>query len=73
MMRLTLAVVAKTLFSSDVESEAAEIGEAMDVVLGLFKMALLPFSELIENLPLPMAIRAGLGDGSTRIPRLSRR
>lgn len=57
MMRLTLGVVGKTLFSADVEEEAGEIGEAMDVVLGLFQIALLPFSELIEHLPLPVSVR----------------
>jgi hypothetical protein len=29
MMRLTLGIVAKTLFDADVDSEAAEIGDAM--------------------------------------------
>jgi cytochrome P450 len=53
MMRLTLAVVAKTLFSADVTSDADEIGNALTQVMVLFDMVLMPFSEWIEKLPLP--------------------
>jgi cytochrome P450 len=57
MPRLTLAVVGKTLFSADVESEASEIGEAMTTVLKMFRVLLLPFSEYLEKLPLPLVRR----------------
>jgi cytochrome P450 len=53
MMRLTLGIVGKTLFDADVEGEAAEIGEALTTVMDLFNLLLLPFSELLEKLPLP--------------------
>ena len=53
MMRLTLAVVGKTLFSADVESEASEIGAALTTVLKMFRMLLMPFAEYVEKLPLP--------------------
>ncbi len=53
MMRLTLAVVGKTLFSADVESEAPEIGQALTTVLKMFRMLMMPFSEYLEKLPLP--------------------
>ena len=53
MMRLTLAVVGKSLFSADVESEAPEIGEALTTVLKMFNLLMLPFSEYLEKLPLP--------------------
>jgi len=53
MMRLTLGVVAKTLFSADVTSDADEIGNALTQVMVLFDMVLMPFSEWIEKLPLP--------------------
>jgi len=53
MMRLTLAVVGKTLFSADVEAEAPEIGEALTVVLKMFRLLMMPFSEYLEKLPLP--------------------
>jgi cytochrome P450 len=57
MMRLTLAVVGKTLFSADVESEAGEIGQALTSVLEMFNMMMLPFSEYLEKLPLPSVRR----------------
>jgi cytochrome P450 len=53
MTRLTLAIVGKTLFDADVESEAVEIGKALTTIIELFNMLLLPFSELLERLPLP--------------------
>ena len=53
MMHLTLAVVGKTLFSADVESEAPEIGQALTTVLKMFRMLMMPFSEYLEKLPLP--------------------
>ncbi len=53
MMRLTLAVVGKTLFSADVESEAPEIGDALTTVLKMFRLLMMPFSEYLEKLPLP--------------------
>ncbi|MGA3188477.1 MAG: cytochrome P450 [Bryobacteraceae bacterium] len=53
MARLTLAVVAKTLFSADVTTEADNIGAALTQVMILFDMVLMPFSEWIEKLPLP--------------------
>ena len=57
MPQLTLAVVAKTLFSADVESEASEIGAAMTSILQMFKVLLMPFSEYFDKLPLPMIRR----------------
>src|ERR1051325_2179248 len=57
MMRLTLAIVARTLFSADVSSEAGEIGVALSEVLGLFETVLMPFSEWLEKLPLPSVRR----------------
>lgn len=53
MMKLTLAIVAKTLFSADVEREAAEIGEALTTTFEAFNIGVLPFSEFLEKLPLP--------------------
>ncbi len=53
MMRLTLAVVGKTLFSADVESESKEIGESLTSILKMFDLLMLPFSEYFEKLPLP--------------------
>ncbi|HEX8291489.1 MAG TPA: cytochrome P450 [Pyrinomonadaceae bacterium] len=53
MMRLTLAVVGKTLFDADVESDADEVGAALTEVMNLFGYLMLPFAELLEKLPLP--------------------
>src|SRR5215213_8836315 len=53
MTRLTLAVVGKTLFDADVESDADEVGAALTEVMNLFGYLMLPFSELLEKLPLP--------------------
>ena len=53
MMRLTLAVVGKTLFDADVESDADEVGAALTDVMELFGYLMLPFSEFLERLPLP--------------------
>ncbi len=53
MMRLTLCIVGRALFSADIESEASQIGEAMTTVLKMFRMILMPFSEYLEKLPLP--------------------
>jgi cytochrome P450 len=57
MMRLTLGIVAKTLFDADVQSEADEIGEAMTCILRMFNLLMFPFAELIEKLPLPQLRR----------------
>jgi cytochrome P450 len=53
MMKLTLAIVAKTLFGADVENEATEIGDALTTAFAAFNLGILPFSELLEKLPLP--------------------
>jgi cytochrome P450 len=57
MMRLTLDIVGRTLFSSEVDSEAEEIGTALNQVFGLFEVILMPFSEWLEKLPLPSVRR----------------
>ncbi|MEP6635165.1 MAG: cytochrome P450 [Acidobacteriota bacterium] len=53
MMRLTLAIVGKTLFDADVESDTQEVGEAMSIVMELFNTIAIPFFELLQRLPLP--------------------
>ena len=57
MAQMTLSIVAKTLFSADVESEAPEIGDAMTTVIQMFRLLLMPFSEFIHKLPLPSVRR----------------
>jgi cytochrome P450 len=54
MSRLTLAIVGRTLFDSDVESEAEEIGAALTTAIGLFGRTFsLPFFQVVDRLPLP--------------------
>lgn len=57
MMRLTLRIVGKTLFSADVTDDADEVGAAMTTIVNLFNFLLLPYSEWLEKLPLPQSIR----------------
>ena len=57
MAQLTLSIVAKTLFSADVEREAPEIGEAMTAALEMFRLLVMPFSEFLVKLPLPSVRR----------------
>lgn len=53
MMRLTLGIVARTLFDADVDAEAAEIGSALSDAFESFNLAMLPFTELLEKFPFP--------------------
>ena len=57
MMRLTLGIVGKTLFGADVESEAQEIGEALNAIMKLFDRITIPFPQLMNSLPLPSNYR----------------
>lgn len=57
MMRLTLQIVGKTLFSADVTDDADDVGAAMTDIVNLFNFLVLPFAELLEKLPLPQSIR----------------
>ncbi|HSK74210.1 MAG TPA: cytochrome P450 [Pyrinomonadaceae bacterium] len=57
MMRLTLQIVGKTLFNANVEDEANEVGGALTALIEMFNYLLLPFSELLEKLPIPQARR----------------
>ena len=53
MMHLTLAIVGKTLFDTDTESEAEEVREAVSAALVSFTRLMMPFAELLDRLPLP--------------------
>lgn len=57
MMRLTLAIVAKTLFDADVESESKEIGEALTDILEMFETFTSPLTEILDKLPTPSNLR----------------
>jgi cytochrome P450 len=57
MMRLTLSVVAKTLFDANVDDEADEIGGALSELMEMFPLLINPFSYLLRKLPLPQVRR----------------
>jgi cytochrome P450 len=54
MMRLTLAVVGKTLFDADVEAQAQNVGRALSAMIESFWITMLPFYDVLEQLPLPV-------------------
>ena len=58
MNRLTLGIVGKTLFDADVEAQARNVGRALTAVLESFWTLMLPFSNLLERLPLPALKRS---------------
>jgi len=58
MNRLTLSIVGKTLFDADVESQAAEVGDALTGVIESFWMMMLPLADVLERLPVPRMRRA---------------
>jgi cytochrome P450 len=51
MMRLTLAIVGKTLFDSDVEGDADEVGVALGDLFEAFPRLLMPFAEALLRVP----------------------
>ncbi len=57
MAHLTLDIVSRTLFSTGIEGQMAQVTRAMEEVLGVFETVLNPFSDLLEKLPLPKVRR----------------
>lgn len=57
MMHLTMMVAAKTLFDTEAESEAKEIGEALSVSVEFFNRFTLPFADLLAELPVPSTLK----------------
>ena len=57
MMELTLAIAGKTLLNADVEKETRVIGDSMTEVMRLFNIAMLPFAEYFDKVPLPWNVR----------------
>ncbi len=53
MMRLTLGVAGKTLFDKDVDDDAHDVAEALDLSLKMFDLAVLPGGAFLEYIPLP--------------------
>lgn len=57
MMKLTLQIVGKTLFSANVDDETDEVSKAMNSLMEMFNFLVIPFSEILEKFPIPHAIR----------------
>ena len=52
MMRLTLAIVGRTLFSAELEKDA-ELQDGLNTLVRMSPLALVPFVETLEKLPIP--------------------
>jgi cytochrome P450 len=62
MMSLTLRIVARSLFSVDVEEESArEVGSALDGLIAAFSLVAIPFGGLLRKIPTPSVRRAEQG------------
>ncbi len=74
MLELALRIVGKCLFDLDVQSrdEVKKISAAVDAFMGFLPLAILPFSEQIQRLPLPAMkrIRKGQADLDAVIYRM---
>jgi cytochrome P450 len=57
MNRVTLTIVADTLFGADVGAEAAEVRRALTSVFEMFPITMSPFAPVLERLPLPVVRR----------------
>ena len=57
MNRVTLTIVADTLFGADVDAEAASVREAVTSVFDMFPITMSPFASVIQRLPLPIVRR----------------
>ena len=57
MMRLTLSVVAKTLFDAELGGEDEEIGRALTTLIDLFPLLMNPLSTKLRKLPIPSTFR----------------
>ncbi len=57
MLPLTLDIISRTMFSSQVEGDAKEIERTLEHVFGLFDLLVMPFSEYLQKLPLPSVLR----------------
>jgi cytochrome P450 len=57
MNRLTLAIVARTLFGADVGDRSDEVREALTTVIEMFDLQASPLAEWLDRLPLPRVRR----------------
>lgn len=57
MMKMSLGIATKTLFNSNVDDEAEEIGACLTVAMKMFERSGNPLAELLDKLPLPSNYR----------------
>ena len=57
MMRLALGIVGKTLFDTDIASDADTVARALGVAMNTFTLARVPFWRLLLYLPVPSTLR----------------
>jgi len=57
MFRLTLGIVGKTLFGSDIEEDAPDISKIWEDLISSFNWTILPFGALWEYIPTPGSLR----------------
>jgi cytochrome P450 len=57
MNRLALVIAGRTLFGTEVQREADQIGAALDDALGLFSRLSNPFAFLLDRLPVPGTLK----------------
>jgi cytochrome P450 len=53
MMRLTLVIAGRTFFDADMEGDARDVAEVMELSLKMFNYSILPLGFLLEYTPLP--------------------
>jgi cytochrome P450 len=57
MMRVTLAIAGRTLFDADVDGDANDVAETLELSLRMFNHAILPMGILLEYIPIPWVRR----------------
>lgn len=53
MMKLTQTIVVKTLFGADLGDKTQQLVKSLNYIMGMFPKIIMPFSELLDYLPLP--------------------
>jgi len=52
-MRVTLAIAGRTLFDADVDGDANDVAETLELSMRMFNRSILPLGVLFEYAPLP--------------------
>ena len=51
-VELTMSIVSKALYNSDVRGDAKSIGEVASAVMGMFRLMVSPFATTVLKLPI---------------------